>query len=293
MEIGKSSGKLNLQRQGFLGANSEHALRQTKVAIVGLGGGGSHIAQQLGHVGVGQFVLLDPDRIEDTNLNRLVGGSLDDTEHKLEKVLIAKRVIQSVNRYANVIAKPTPWQEQTSLLQGCDVVFGCIDSLIGRSELEAFARRCMIPLIDIGMDVHSVEGGFIISGQVALSMPDMPCLRCTGLLPDLEMTKEAERYGGAGARPQVIWPNAVLASTAVGLLMQLVTPWHKTNEISLLLEYDGNKQTVTPSSKLPYLRPQCSHFSDIGNLGDSFWSPEVGPLIKTDATGPGKGAASR
>ena len=48
--------------------------------------------------------------------------------------------------------------EATSLVQDCEVLFGCIDSLIGRSELEVFARRSMIPLIDIGMDVQSRGG---------------------------------------------------------------------------------------------------------------------------------------
>jgi molybdopterin/thiamine biosynthesis adenylyltransferase len=67
-------------RQSFLGDNSDDALQHLRVAIVGLGGGGSHIAQQLAHLGVGQFVLVDPDRIEESNLNRLVGGTVADVQ---------------------------------------------------------------------------------------------------------------------------------------------------------------------------------------------------------------------
>jgi molybdopterin-synthase adenylyltransferase len=130
----------------------------------------------------------------------------------------------------------------------------------------------MIPLIDIGMDVNAIAGGFIICGQVALSLPGMPCLRCMGLLNEHEMKQEAERYGVAGGRPQVIWPNAVLASTAVGCLMQLVTPWHTSLNSCLLMEYDGNSQTVTPSNKIPYFPEQCPHFEGIENLGDPFWA---------------------
>ncbi len=70
--------------------------------------------------------------------------------------------------------KSPPWQEQTAHIQECEVVFGCIDSLAGRGDLEAFARRSMIPLIDIGMDVNAIADGFIFSGQVALSLPGMP-----------------------------------------------------------------------------------------------------------------------
>lgn len=269
-----SSGRgLNLARQSFLGPRSDEILHKTNVAIVGLGGGGSHIAQQLAHLGVGNFLLLDADRIEDTNLNRLVGGRASDVKRKLRKVSIAKRLIKTVNPKATVDAKPTNWQEQTKLLQECDIAFGCIDSLIARSELETFARRCMVPLIDIGMDVHQLEDGFMITGQVALSMPGLACLRCMGLLNEQALKKEAELYGKAGARPQVIWPNGALASTAVGIFMQLTTPWQSSQSPPLLMEYDGNTQTVTASSKIPYFPKTCAHFAEIGNLGDPFWSP--------------------
>lgn len=263
---------LNLARQSFLGDESEEILHRTRVGIVGLGGGGSHIAQQLAHVGMGNFLLLDADRIEDTNLNRLVGGRASDVKRQQPKVYIARRLIKAVNSSATVIAKVSPWQEHTALIQEREVVFGCIDSLAGRSELEAFARRSMIPLIDIGMDVNATASGFVVSGQVALSLPGMPCLRCMGLLNEHEMKQEAERYGKAGARPQVVWPNAVLASTAVGYVMQLITPWQTHLNPFPLMEYDGNKQTVTPSNKTPYFPEHCRHFEGIDNLGDPFWA---------------------
>lgn len=76
---------LNLARQSFLGDKSDEILHRTRVGIVGLGGGGSHIAQQLAHVGIGNILLLDEDRIEDTNLNRLVGGRASDVKRRLSK----------------------------------------------------------------------------------------------------------------------------------------------------------------------------------------------------------------
>ena len=65
-----------LDRQSFLGATSEQKLAGLTMGLVGLGGGGSHVAQQLAHLGIGRFVLVDPDVVEETNLNRLVGGTL-------------------------------------------------------------------------------------------------------------------------------------------------------------------------------------------------------------------------
>ena len=74
--------------------------------------------------------------------------------------------------------------------------------------------------IDIGMDVHG-EKPPVIGGQVVLSSPGRLCMRCMGLLTEAKLAEEAARYGKAGSRPQVVWPNGVLASTAVGLGVEL------------------------------------------------------------------------
>ena len=55
---------------------SEAILDAATIGIVGLGGGGSHVVQQTAHMGVGGYVNADPDVIEDTNTNRLIGGTL-------------------------------------------------------------------------------------------------------------------------------------------------------------------------------------------------------------------------
>jgi molybdopterin/thiamine biosynthesis adenylyltransferase len=222
-------------------------------------------------VGVGEFLLMDPDTIEDSNLNRLVGAHFTDVEEKTSKVEIAKRVIESVNPAAKVVAAKSSWEEQALELQDCKVIFGCVDSLIDRSALEAFARRYLIPLIDVCMDVHQAGDGYSIAGQIALSMPGRPCLKCMGLLPHHLLQEEAEKYGNAGSKPQVIWPNAILASTAAGFFMQLTTPWFKNSTLHSLLEYDGNRQTVQESKKLPYLPERCPHCAHSSNMGDPFW----------------------
>ena len=70
--------------------------------------------------------------------------------------------------------------------------------------------------------------------------PGGPCLRCCGLITDKRLEQEAERYGAAGERPQVVWPNGVLASTAVGLLAQLLTPWFPRPPLSGVRRQQGN-----------------------------------------------------
>jgi hypothetical protein len=269
------ANKLNLQRQSFLGTDSEIVLRRSRAALVGLGGGGSHIAQQFAHIGLGNFLLIDPDFIEDTNLNRLVGASLEDVRLGTAKVDIAERVIQGVNPAAEVVKRLASWTEVTAELRDADVIFACVDSIGCRSELESFARQFLIPLIDIGMDVHESSGEFSIGGQVMLSMPGKPCMRCMGLVTDEALAKEAARYGAAGGKPQVVWPNGTLASIAVGYFMKLITPWEARKATPLLLEYDGDLQTVTPSNKLAYLPAHCKHFDSLDGFGDPFWTTDA------------------
>jgi len=275
--------KLNLDRQSFLGRNSALVLDGARVAIVGLGGGGSHIAQQLGHLGVGEFVLVDPDVVENTNLNRLVGATQQDVAKRAAKAAVAGRVIVGVNPEVRISIETARWQLCAIALRSCDVIFGCVDSIAEREQLETAARRYLTPYIDIGMDVHQMAEGFSIGGQVALSMPGGACLRCMGIIDDRKLELEAQAYGAAGGRPQVVWPNGLLASLAVGFFVQLFTPWRKELELPVLLEFDGDTQTVLPSNKLLYLNEHgCPHFADLSSLGDPFWTS--GDLRKRSST---------
>jgi hypothetical protein len=266
------SAELRLDRQSFLGENSGPVLRNSRVAIIGLGGGGSHIAQQLAHLGVGEFILIDPDLVEDTNLNRLVGATQQDVDEGTGKTSVSARAVLGVNPGAKVRIETTQWQTCAVALRSYDVIFGCVDSIGERAQLETAARRYLIPYIDIGMDVHKVDEGFFVGGQVAVSIPGGPCLRCMGIVNEGALKLEAERYGAAGGRPQVIWPNGVLASLAVGFFVHLTTPWCKPRELPILIEFDGNSQTVVPSTKLRYLdMDRCRHFATLADVGDPFW----------------------
>src|SRR6266403_1068077 len=120
---------LNLDRQNFLGKTSASILDSTQVAIVGLGGGGSHVAQQLGHLGVGEFVLVDPDVVENTNLNRLVGATQQDVAKSASKAAVAGRVIVGANPNARISIERARWQLCAIALRSCDVIFGCVDSI--------------------------------------------------------------------------------------------------------------------------------------------------------------------
>lgn len=251
---------MRYERQSFLGADSDRVLSRITIGFVGLGGGGSHVVQQTAHLGVGGYVLVDPDVIEVTNLNRLVGGTVADVQANRAKVDIAERVIRAVNPQARIKKIQSKWQEALDHLKGCDIIFGGLDSVTAKDDLDAFCRRFLIPYIDMGMDVNSVGDRFIISGQVVLSTAGGPCLRCYGVVQEARLAEEGRRYGAAGSRPQVVWPNGVLASTAVGLFVQLVCPWHDHPIDRAYFEYDGNQGVVVHSNRLAALDGRkCSH----------------------------------
>lgn len=248
-------------RQSFLGPDAQDCIAQAIIGVVGLGGGGSHIVQQLAHIGFQRYVLYDPDAVEDSNLNRLVGATEADMEAALPKLEIAQRMIHGLQSQAQIDPYPTTWQATPLPLRRCDVIFGCLDGALNRRDLEATTRRYLIPYIDIGLDVHTAPGEPpIMAGQVGLSMPGDVCLQCMGILNAQVLATEGRRYGDAGPRPQVVWANGVLAATAVGLAIDLLTDWTRQLRKSVYLEYLGNDGAVRTSPRMRYAPGTCAHY---------------------------------
>ena len=220
------------------------------------------VAQQLVHVGIANYILIDPDSSMDVNLNRLIGSTEDDVNNNILKVDVAVRQIKGIYSGANIEAFADKWQNRLTELKACDIIFGCIDGFIQRRDIEALLRRYLIPYIDIGMDVHCVGNEPPrIAGQIILSMPGHACMRCIGFLTEKNLEKEGARYGDAGENPQVVWCNGVLASTAVGIAIDLLTDWSKSLRRTVFLSYDGNTNTLNPDNRLKFRNlNECPHY---------------------------------
>ena len=251
------------QRQNFLGPDSQSAIERTIIGLIGLGGGGSHIVQQLAHIGFKNYVLYDDDFVTETNLNRLIGARSLDVPASTSKLHLAKMMILGLQPDARISGFSCRWQDLPEPLRRCHIVFGCIDTYRGRLEIEQQCRRYLAHYIDIGMDVH---GGPTIGGQVILSSPGGPCMKCTGFITEENLVKEATTYGDVGGRPQVVWPNGILASTAVGLAVDLVTGWSGIPKTYFYRVYDGRHNTlVEPIQSL--IPTSCTHY-DAKQIGD-------------------------
>ncbi|MHB1701032.1 MAG: HesA/MoeB/ThiF family protein, partial [Acidobacteriaceae bacterium] len=165
------------------GAAGQQRLADTRVAIVGLGGTGSIAAQQLVHLGVRRFILIDPDIIDVTNLNRVVGATAQDVGTL--KVSVAARYIRSFSHDAEV----SEWQGDVvhdvtaRTIIDADLILLCTDSHGSRSVVQQVAYQHLIPCIDMGSTITQSDGQISgIFGRVQLLSPGLPCLWCGALL---------------------------------------------------------------------------------------------------------------
>jgi len=119
------------------------------------------------------------------------------------------------------------------------------------------------------MDVHNIgDSGFLITGQIILSIPGKSCLRCCGLITDERLAQEAGKYGAAGSRPQVVWSNGVLASTAFDIIVQLLTAWFNNPPNFVFLDYDSNLGTVSPNARMKLLANKPCRHHPAAEVGD-------------------------
>ena len=253
--------KERYSRQSFLGEAGQAAIEKTRICVSGLGGGGSIIAPELAHLGFHDIALFDSDYGDETNMNRTMTLVETDIAAGTLKVEAARRRILEINPRANVEIYPCRWQEKPEIIQASDLVFGSVDSFSERQQLEACCRRHLIPYIDIGMDVHDAgEGPPGMGGQVILSRPGFPCMFCMGFLTEEKLGREANNYGAAGRKPQVVWANGVLASAAVGIAVDLLTDWTQSLRGPVYLSFRGNDGTLTQHVRLPHIPKVCLHY---------------------------------
>lgn len=216
------------------GSFGQRKIEKLKVGIVGLGGTGSLIVQQLAHLGVRDFLLIDPDIIESTNLNRVVGATPNDIGEP--KVQIAERLIMAINpkaRVKNIQGNVVHTQVANGLTE-VDFIFGCTDSHGSRAVLQQVSYQYFIPAIDLGTTIiasnGSIEGIF---GRTQLLSPGQACLTCSNLLNAEEVRRDMmsafERkldpyiQGAHEPAPAVISINSTVSALAITMFLAVIT----------------------------------------------------------------------
>ena len=257
----------------LFGDAGQELLHRTRVGIVGLGGAGSVLAELLGRLGVGEFVLADPDRAEDTNLPRLIAARRRDavvpswlprlvtTRFRSLKVHMAARNIHRANPHARVEAVPRNFMDAdvAALFTDCDFLFLAADTMGARLLFNAIVHQYGIPGIQVGAKIPVADDGtvgnvFCVSRMVT---PEQGCLWCNGLINPArlqdEAVPEAAKRGYAYVddpdvpAPSVVTMNAIAcAHAADDFLFHLTglkfgdaeTAWFRWNSRRSVAGYD-------------------------------------------------------
>jgi molybdopterin-synthase adenylyltransferase len=222
----------------LFGIEGQRRLAKARVAVLGLGGLGSHACQQLAYLGVRNFVIVDDDPVEDSNLNRLVGAVPGNVgAHKTE---VAERLIKAIQPSARVEIHEAkmPDEGAATAVQQTDLVLGCFDNDYPRLLTTALAAKSQLPYIDAATDVVAGDGKPAYGGRVVVAGTSPGCLSCLGQLDqdeirraqlsDEELQAEATIYGVTvealrGTGPSVVSLNGVVASLAVMEAMVMIT----------------------------------------------------------------------
>lgn len=217
------------------GAAGQEALAALEVGVVGVGGTGSVVAQELALLGVRRFVLVDPDRLEATNRNRVFGAA-----PALEgclKTRVAAANIERVNPAAEVeaIDADVLTAAAADRLAQTDFIFLCTDSHASRAMVAQLAYQHLVPTVDMGVSIGVGSTGTVeeVTGRIQMLSPGLACLVCSGALSAEAIRRElmtpeqraADPYfrGAGEPQPAVASLNATAASLAVSMFMAAVT----------------------------------------------------------------------
>jgi molybdopterin-synthase adenylyltransferase len=262
----------------FIGNDAQARISKISVGIVGLGGTGSHVAQQLAYLGVRNFLLADPDTVEESNLSRLIGATPKDIGQP--KVKVIERAIRSLGPSQVQTLQGDVYHKSVAMaFRDIDVLVCCTDTLTSRMVLTRIAAQYLLPLIDLGINIQLEPSGALarIGGRIMVQLPDDPCLDCMGVLqPEIlsrELMSPAERHANPyveGAidehAPAVVSLNGVVASLAVTEFLQLVSGRLARNNPRTFQMYDGIKGTTRVVSFTP--ENNCGVCDEVRGMGD-------------------------
>jgi molybdopterin-synthase adenylyltransferase len=226
-------------------------LQSLRVGVVGAGGTGSPIITLLARAGVGELLVVDGDKLEKSNLNRLRGASMADVGRN--KAHILQDFIRALALPIKIVGLDTLVDTDGAAIDAlstCDFIFGCTDDQIGREVLNTAAYVYAQPYIDVGLGGQvSTDGDGrpylrYHYGRVSTILPEEgECLFCQGVIrddwirhqyalrenPDLAPAEARDRYleGGGEQAPGVGPFTSAVADYGVATLFDLLRPFRR------------------------------------------------------------------
>jgi ThiF family len=284
----------------LFGDSGQAILSRTRVGLIGLGGAGSILAELLGRLGVGEFVLADPDKAEISNLPRLIAAEFSDVapwwvpsflreRFRRSKVHMAARNIRRANPRAKITALPRDFLDAdvAERFKDCDYLFLAADTMSARLLFNAIINQYGVPGVQVGAKVPVGPDGtvgdvFCVSRTVR---PGHGCLWCNGLISPARLQDEAvpasTKKGYAYvddqgvAAPSVVTMNAVACAHAADDFLFHMTGLKYDNVETAWFRWNARKGTA--SYDVPRKDPHCLECSAVDDSrlgrGDNFPLP--------------------
>ncbi len=281
-----SEDRYDRQIRAF-GRDLQIRLSKIKVGLIGLGGIGSIIAEQLARLGIRNWVLVDPDILEVSNLNRIVSARLRDVEAERLKVELAARNIRQINPEARIKTLKLSVCSDKALkqLKECDLLIAATDNNSSRLVLNALACQYLIPLVHTGvnLEIDDKKNFKDISGEVAITELGSWCLLCSEIIDtqraSWELASPGERslliqrgYLEDTPAPAVYHLNSIISSLAVTEIHNLIWPYKPLRRYQIYRELEGEIINLD----IPQME-NCMHCGVGGLLGlgdlSPVWSP--------------------
>jgi proteasome lid subunit RPN8/RPN11 len=267
------------------GGGVQQALAQLCVSVVGCGGTGSAVAEQLVRLGVRKLILIDPDHLSRSNVTRVYGSTMSDVGRPKAEVLSdhLKRIAPDLD-CATVIGMVTN-QSVAKRLCFCDVIFGCTDDNAGRLVLSRISTFLLTPVFDSGVLLTSDSNNLLtgIDARVTTLTPGQACLVCRQrvdfarasaelMTPGERHRREEEGYAPALGRvePAVVAYTTLVAATAISELLERLIgygPQPRPSEVLLRC----HEREISTNIELPRGTHYCNPAS--GKLGIGITEP--------------------
>ena len=177
------------------GLEAQARLARTHVCVVGAGSVGSMILESLARTGFEFITIIDDDKVEVHNLDRLVYA--DRWSVGLGKAELAAKHFRRITTASQVVVRAVPLSIRTKrayhLAADADLIICCVDNAEARDVLNHLAYSNCLPLIDGGVLVDSPKSRLVSANwRVQLVGPDMECLRCRGQYTSSEAADERQ-----------------------------------------------------------------------------------------------------
>ena len=260
------SGMFDRNIRAF-GEPVQRTIALLRIAVVGAGGTGSAVAEQLVRLGARHMILVDADTLSESNLTRVYGTTPGQVGRPKAEVLAEHLQSIAPDLRCRAIRGMSTSEGVARALTGADLIFGCTDDNAGRLVLSRFSSYYLTPVIDLAVLLSSdsenrLEG---IHGRVTVMSPGHACLLCRGRVDTARAAAEAmtpterDRLADEGyapalgqAEPAVVSFTTITAALAVSELLERLIGYgdlSRPSEVLLRLhdrEISGNSAAPRP-----------------------------------------------